>query len=767
VSAAAEAEATEEDRGVPTPVICAVVIWMIAGVIAVGVGLVGLVGQTRTLLFAAFLLVFAALVPAAAALTASSALTRLEPVRLRAAAVLGAAALVLTIGVLRVADLLGADADLSAVMTIAGGAAVVVVTALVAGLLPVRPAAPPPPWVRHAAALTWSERLPGIAVAGALFTLIAFTPEDVTPLAVAAALVVAGAAALIAMRHRWAPAGGGVGLALDAAVLAVVALLVIDIGGYWGEGIAAVDSPTPFFTTESVSAQLHQHFFLGPVNDVLHGRALLVDANSVYGIGNTYVLALIFTVLPLNYGTFTLVGGVMTLLMLALGWWIARRAGVVRPAAALLVLVATLIGVLDPFFPPTLYSNLGGFRFGPPFALLAVALLVHRDGAAISRSPWVVATFAVFSTWSLESITYCSGAYLGLLLIDVARADGIRRAGTELLRSVGALLAGCLVVHAVFALVTLAFAGSLPDWTDYIALFRAWSDIISFAFGSYGLEAWSRGLLLGGLYAGSIVAVVAITRRGSTWMPAKTVVAVAGLSGTGIAFLTYFLAHSRDVYLLYVCLPALIVGAIWLCAAARAGSAPWRAAAVGIGTFVAALLVAGGWDDGRDRFSRTALAHLLPGGPSLSEDLDYLWDAPPVKPAAEGAVALLDANFPDDRAIVLTEPDLGQEALLRSGRANGLPISYPWQDEVYLDRSLPPVERAVDELELGERLLLQDPPAPDEPPTAQQAFGNVPIGERLGPLAQAALDRIEEDWVLRRIDEGPDGLYVAELVRRR
>jgi hypothetical protein len=104
--------------------------------------------------------------------------------------------------------------------------------------------------------------------------------------------------------------------------------------------------------------------------------------------------------------------------------------------------------------------------------------------------------------------------------------------------------------------------------------------------------------------------------------------------------------------------------------------------------------------------------------------------------------------------------------LCRSGRANLLPISYPFQDEVDMADSLPPVVEAVDDLEPGTMGLFQEPPPPGSAPSAQQIYGNVPDGARLGPLAQAAYDRILERFRLQRVAEGPEGLYVARLVPR-
>ena len=147
-----------------------------------------------------------------------------------------------------------------------------------------------------------------------------------------------------------------------------------------------------------------------------------------------------------------------------------------------------------------------------------------------------------------------------------------------------------------------------------------------------------------------------------------------------------------------------------------------------------------------------------------------MWNSPPIDPRSRSAERLLDRYFASDRAAVLVEPDLGQEALMRSGRANLLPIAYPWQDEVAIGESLPPVIEQISELPAGTPILLQEPLEPGAVPSTslrfEQVFGNVPPGSRLGPLAQAALDEIEKRFVLETVAEGAHGLYVARLKPR-
>ena len=352
-------------------------------------------------------------------------------------------------------------------------------------------------------------------------------------------------------------------------------------------------------------------------------------------------------------------------------------------------------------------------------------------------------------------------------MLDSLATGSWRQGMVELVKSGLAVVAAFIAAQLVFGVVTLIFAGSWPDWGMYVRLFKAWSDIVAGAFGTTVVN-WSRSWLVAGLYAGSALAVCQIVLSRRAFLARRSLIAIAGLTGTGVAFLTYFISHTHDLYLLYTSIPALLLIAIWLSVAFRMDTQalPWRRFAAGTAAVLATMLVAGSWGAVRPQLSSTALGHVFPGGPPLKADAEQLWDPPAIIPSAEAATKLIEEHFPPDRALVLVEPDLGQEALFRSGRANLLPISYPFQDEVDMADSLPPVEKVVDNLEPGTMVLFQEPPPPDVVVTNQQVYGNVPLGSWLGPLAQAAYDRILERFRLQRVAEGPSGLYVARLVPR-
>jgi len=742
------------------------------GAAAVGVGaalalalglalasLIGLLGQTRALQNGAYVVAYGLLLPLGALLVVRA--LRLEPPAQPADAALSVAgALVAALALMRLATLAGIEGSAVSVFGVLAG------LAIAAGAVALTEGRCAPPRRLHR--LGAGGRAATFAALG-IVTILLFVPDEVGPVGVAGALLAGGAAWRLGRESGGRSVGRRLGLAIDLGLVLLAASLVIDVTGYWGSDFAVSTWSGVGPDQLGPIAQIHQHFYLGPVGDVLAGRTLLVDTNSVYGIANAYVLAGWFQIVPFGYGTFGLFGSLASTVMIVSGWGVMRLAGVGRVIAAIALLLGVMLTVLAPITSPSLFLNVGGFRFGPPLLLLVLAVWVSGREGAVARSAPVLSCFGFFALWSLEALVYCGCAMIALIAADAVATRALRAGMIEVLRGLGATLGAFVAAHLLFAMLTLLVSGELPDWGRYVALFGEWASILEQTFG-VPVESFSRAWLVGGLYLasglGAMLLLLRVGRAGDR-LARRRAYAIAGASGIGASFLSYFIAHSSDLFLPYVVFPALIVSALWLALALRGLPATWRGATGAVAAFGAALVLAGSLAETERRLPRTALAHLVPGGPSLEEDLRRMWSSPRIDRRAPAAQELIETHIPGEEAIVLVEPDLGQEALIRTDRANGLPIAYPWQDEVVLEDSLPPVIEAVEGLEPGARVLLQEPPEPGAQPSAallfEQVFGNVPAGERLGPLTAAAEEEIRRRFELKVVARGPDGLYVAEL----
>ena len=174
--------------------------------------------------------------------------------------------------------------------------------------------------------------------------------------------------------------------------------------------------------------------------------------------------------------------------------------------------------------------------------------------------------------------------------------------------------------------------------------------------------------------------------------------------------MSYYVDRSLDHILIYVALPVLLAGALWLGLLLRCGAAVGRAtqrAGLALSLAAAVLVVAVAWSSIDARFPRSALAHAAPGGSSLRGALERLWHPPPLAPAAPAGQQALARWMPGEReSLAIVTPDLGTEIMLRSGRVDKLFLGDPLEASFAKEEELPGLRADVDALRPGERMLL-------------------------------------------------------------
>jgi len=170
-----------------------------------------------------------------------------------------------------------------------------------------------------------------------------------------------------------------------------------------------------------------------------------------------------------------------------------------------------------------------------------------------------------------------------------------------------------------------------------------------------------------------------------------------------------------------------------------------------------------GWAGLRRAIDRTPLAAAVPGsGGSLRQDLKTVWHNPPIDPRAEEAQRLLDRYWRGrSQALVLLQPDLGVEALARSGRVNVLPVPYFLMDDIAAEQVAPRVRAAIARLRPGtlmltERFYLT--------PGAKRAY----VGTTGGPLLleRVVLRSLRSRFRLVPVQRAPGDLVVVRLKPR-
>lgn len=632
-------------------------------------------------------------------------------------------------------------------------------------------AARPRPWrplLRAADSGRYLPVLAGVLVFGTILCLTSVRSLSALPLALGT--VVAAGAIFVHQRRRLPRLARGWGAGIDAMIIGVLLLALPDVVIY-----ETSSAPLSTFFPPGVY-QWHHDFLLGPANQQLAGGALLVDNPvSQYGVGSIYFLVGWFQLAPIGYGTLGLLDGILTALFYAAGYSLLRISGATRLLAGSALLVGTIALVYNLPHPVGGIPQDGPLRFGLPMALL-LATVVGARWSRVAGAARIVGlgVVGIASVWALEAFAYTAITFAAMAALQ---ASLLPAGGRLRWLAQQALLAAvaCLCAHLILAGATLAATGELPDWGQYVAYLEAFllgGDAGEIVF---GFEPWPPALAVGAAYLASACALALLRlRRFDIALRERTaLLVIAGTTAYGVALLSYISNRSATHILLYVALPALLLGALWLSLMLRLNAEVGGRARLGSLAFAASLavlLVAAAWPSAGDRFARSPLALARPGG-ELRAHLDRLWDSPPIDARAPEGQRLIARYMPGQRRSLILfpkSPDLAVEILMRSGRANRLPLGDSVEEGFVPTARASALRQAIAELRAGERLLTDR--------VGLTAFARLKSDPGIDPLTKPVYQYRLDEWILQRIGErfrlrpigeGGAQLIVVELVADR
>lgn len=507
------------------------------------------------------------------------------------------------------------------------------------------------------------RRLPASRVTAVTPLLLALVALAFIPTATISALDIAvplavGLAAfcfVFALKSRSLPRAAT--YAIDTGVLTVAALVIFYAG------------------PPSVDFAENQAYFLAPALDVLHGHPMLVGTFAQYGVGMIDALTAVFLVVPIGYGTFTLLLSGATVLLFFVIYAVLRlstRSVLVAAAGLATIVVLDMFGQIEFYvdFPST-----GVLRFGLPW-LIVLCSLVEAKTTRHQRlcKRLVLATVALATVWSGEAALYCLGT-AGALACLRAAVDGtgarerIRLAAQDI--RVLIAVSACSVV--VFTAVTWVASGSFPDWPGYLEYLYAYTLA---GFGTLPIVPWSPGLALGAVYTLSVIAIVLIVIARPALLRERPAEfrAVTGLTALGILVYTYFLGRAHPNNLIHVSPPGIALLFVWF-DIVRSTVQSRTAVAVASATlaFFGATVVTAEASDIGHKYPSTALASVLGASTSLDSELQTLWNNPVLQPAA-GHIAnfVRSLGVKHTSLTLLLAPAIETEALVRLNTASAV-----------------------------------------------------------------------------------------------
>ncbi len=621
---------------------------------------------------------------------------------------------------------------------------------------------------RRKAGAAWAAA--GVLAAAACLAFVTFDGLSVTALIVS----LLAAALLVLAWVRFGARPGATGRwwrGLDLLVLILILVAVPDIPIYRIDELATSASDAYIANT----MQFHASLFLGPVNAILHGRYLLVDTVAQYGVGSLYFIAGWFKLVPIDYGTLSLLDGILAAVVFAAGYFVMRTAGIRRAIAIVALVVTVLVLVYGIAFPIGAILQNGSIRFGfLPFSLLALWLARERwPGTAKVTGPLAWIVVGISAIWALEGFLYTSATLVGLVLLTaLARPEGSPL--RWILRQAGWAILAWLIAHLVFAVATLVASGELPDWGMYLTYLK---EFLTGRIGdlTYDYPTWTPALAIGFGYAAGAVLLALIAWRERAWLVANrlAMIAAGGLTAYGIVQYSYFANRSLGVVIPFVTFPLILLVSIWLDRLLEHSGASrlLKGGSLAFALVLSSIAVAVAWPVAQHRATDSMLAYGLPGGKSLRGGLDRLGNMPPVVEGADEGERLLETYMPgEDASAVIVSYDLDVNILVRAKRDNSLGITDAKENGWVPGPHIPVVRRAAAQLKAGDRILLdqgaltvfhrlrRDPSLADRPLLPRY---------RLSIVQSQALQVIGEHYDLKPVARGRDGLVVMELVPRR
>lgn len=309
----------------------------------------------------------------------------------------------------------------------------------------------------------------------------------------------------------------------------------------------------------------HLDFFLAPINNVLHGKWLFIDATSQYGVGVIYALAAVLRALrlPVSYAGFSLVVDALFILQYALLFLILRRA-----TGSLLLSLAGIGAVIYFNFLTTVWTSMlripaqGPLRYGMIYLLLGVALYGIRGGKKPLRFLELILLGAA-SLWSLETFLYVLVSVDAFHFVaDILYAERVREGILVFGKRIAAQAGIILLSWGVWLAVSFIATGNLPNISYYLEYYGNYTSAEL-----YGHTVDFRSLnivIVTAIYLLSILAVLFLQFKRRNHLSVETASLLIGLSVSGLVQNIYYFVYEIDYHLTLICIPLILVLALWL-----------------------------------------------------------------------------------------------------------------------------------------------------------------------------------------------------------
>ena len=316
--------------------------------------------------------------------------------------------------------------------------------------------------------------------------------------------------------------------------------------------ILSISVFTPFVRGVDGGPYYNYYYLVGPINDILHGKTLLVDAVSQYGLLSIYFLALPFKFLvPLTFDNFFWMYYFVTCGGYFLAYLIMRRliGGFLLPALGLfLILQQNYYLQVDSLLS---YPQTGFLRFG---WWLIVAYYLTRSS---SRFLVEIVLVSIATFWMSDAGIYVMGAYLSTMVFrEIMKRESIKSTIRNIVSRL-ALICICLLLFlALISTFTLIRSGFLPNWH----FFTGEASLFIGGFGLLPMAAIGPHLFFPALYLIILIYILYLMFVSGKKTEANDQISVlVFIEVFGILQFIYYVGRSHPNNLHHVVIPFIIL----------------------------------------------------------------------------------------------------------------------------------------------------------------------------------------------------------------
>jgi hypothetical protein len=305
---------------------------------------------------------------------------------------------------------------------------------------------------------------------------------------------------------------------------------------------------------------LHENFYLGPVNRVLHGGTMLADTYSQYGNLVIYFISFLFRAssIPFTYQGLNFIIALLLIIQFIGMYLLLIALFKDRFYAILLLGILMLIGLYGTMGVMQEYPSVGPLRFGLSYLMLAVVYIRKRIKPA-RRWGFLIeyALIGIASLWSFETFVYCTLPYLGICFYEsFSRPLQLRQSIKHFLLRLLGFLFTIFITQITFSLLTFFRSGKWPDWGTYLTFITTYSVD---EFFTLPIATWSPWFFLIIIYSAALFLFLFRLIVYKELEDSPESVLLFGMTLMGIAFFTYYLGRSHPNNLYFISAPAVII----------------------------------------------------------------------------------------------------------------------------------------------------------------------------------------------------------------